>query len=59
MQWSCILLCTLIRNFGCKCIYSYSTFYDYKLLKNVCFFNSIVLFYGYKFSNMGISKILK
>ena len=36
------------------CIYSCSTFYDYKLLKNVCLFIHMVLFYSYKFSNMGI-----
>ena len=65
MRWLCILLCTLIHNFGwCQyiCIYSYSTFHDqnfeiwvYK--QNLCPFISIVLFYGYKFSKMDISKI--
>ena len=60
MQWLRILLYTLMHNIGykCICIYSYST-NDYKLLKNVCPFISIALFYSYKFSNMGISKILK
>ena len=28
MSWLCILLYTLIHNFGCKCIYSYSIFND-------------------------------
>ena len=42
MQWLCILLYTLIHNFGCKCIYSYSAYIH------------MVLFYNYKFLNMGM-----
>ena len=42
MKWLCILLYTLTHNFGRKYIYSYSAFIH------------MVLFYSYKFLNMGM-----